>query len=595
MISNLLEILLDNIPYSVWLRSIDGEFLFANKHYADSLGLDKSNIIGKNLNELYPIDLANEYEGNYIEVINSGNPKLFTGYLDDIFLECYIAPIKINNKIEMFLGILQNQTSRKKYEDEIIKQKELLQTIIDTIPDCIFHKDIEGTYLHCNKAFAKEYYKTDKKEIIGKSDKDLEKIYIRETESKNKLSMINEIVKFDRQVIESNNEGCKKIKIKIDDDNAKYMESRKVPIFNKNGDVSSIVGVARDVTENVILENKLKKMSYTDKLTGLYNRAYFDEKIRKLNSQKYLPLSLIMGDVNGLKVVNDTLGHLQGDKLLIDISTVIKSSCRKKDLIFRWGGDEICIILPKTTAKEAELICDEIKENCKEKSDSIIPLSIALGTSTKNDIRKEIDKVLTEAEDKTYREKLLHGKSIKSFIIGSLQETLAQKHPQTEEHTDRVIKYAKRLGKRLNLSNDNLNKLILLATLHDIGKIGIPDEILSKPGVLDSEEFEIMKTHTGKGYRIAMLNPDIEHIAKGILTHHERYDGKGYPLGLKGEEIPFLARIICVVDAYDAMTSDRTYKNKISKNRAKKELIKCSGNQFDPHIVKVFLKEIEND
>lgn len=175
MISSLLEILLDNIPYSVWLRSIDGEFLFVNKYYADSLGLDKSNIIGKYLNELYPIDLANEYEGNYIEVINSGNPKLFTGYLDDIFLECYIAPIKISNKIEMFLGILQNQTNRKKYEDEIIKQKELLQTIIDTIPDCIFHKDIEGTYLHCNKAFAKEYYKTDKKEIIGKEIKILRK------------------------------------------------------------------------------------------------------------------------------------------------------------------------------------------------------------------------------------------------------------------------------------------------------------------------------------------------------------------------------------------------------------------------------------
>ncbi len=593
MINKLLEILLDNVPYSMWLRSIDGRFLFVNKYYADSLNLDKADVIGKTLQELYPKDLAIEYESNYEEVLQENKPKLFSGYQDDIFLECYLAPIKVDGNIEFFIGILQDQTERKKYEEEITKQKELLQTIIDTIPDCIFHKDINGKYLDCNVAFSNEYYKQDRKKIIGKSDREL-KSMLKADDLLNKNSIVDEIVKLDNKVIKNKKKECSKLKIKYNE-KTKYMESIKVPIINKKGDVSSIVGISRNVTDNVALEKKLKKMSYKDKLTGLYNRAYFDEKLKELDNNKDLPLSLIMGDVNGLKIVNDTIGHLKGDELLVSISKVIKNSCRKEDFVFRWGGDEICIILPKTTKEEAQNICNRIKNNCKEYSTGNIPLSISLGTSTKVDSTKDINEVLMEAEDKAYREKLIHGRDTRRFIMNSLQETLISKHPQTQEHADRVVKYANRLGKKLGLSNEELSELILLAKLHDIGKIGIPDNVLLKPGKLNDYEFNIMKTHSEKGYRIALSNPEIEQVAQGILTHHERYDGSGYPLGLKQNQIPYLARIICVVDAYDAMTNDRSYKNKISKKDAIKELIKYSGSQFDPEIVNAFLEEIVND
>ncbi|MEG0181423.1 MAG: diguanylate cyclase [Peptostreptococcaceae bacterium] len=594
MKDNLLEVLLDNIPYCLWLRSIDGKFIFVNKYYAETLNLDKDEILGKTLSDLYPKEMAHEYESNYKEVIKEKTAKVFSGYLEESFIECYIAPIKNNGNIEMFLGILQDYTPRKKYEEEIIKQKELLTTIINALPDCIFYKDINGKYIDCNSAFANAYYKKDKEYIIGKKDIEIENLLNEEIKDLNRTAMVNKIIAIDKEVMLNKEKKCSKIKIKYQNNDMKYMESVKVPLIDKRGDISGIVGVARNITKTVELENKLKKMSYTDKLTGLYNRAYFDEKLKVLNSEKYFPLSLIMGDVNGLKVVNDTIGHLKGDELLVDISNVIMRSCRKEDFVFRWGGDEICIILPNTTDKEAEDICNRIRINCKENESSVIPLSIALGSSTKVYNDKEIDEILTEAEDKVYREKLLHGRSIKSFIITSLQETLAQKHPQTEEHTNRVVKYAKRLGEKLNLPNHKLNELILLAKLHDIGKIGIPDEILLKPGKLTASEFDIMKTHTEKGYRIAISNPDIDHVAKSILTHHERYDGKGYPLGLKGDEIPFLARIICIVDSYDAMTNDRTYKTKISKQKAIKELINSSGTQFDPYIVKVFLEDLEN-
>lgn len=593
MINKLLEILLDNVPYSMWLRSIDGRFLFVNKYYADSLNLDKDAIVGKTLQELYPKDLALEYESNYEEVLRENKAKLFSGYQDDIFLECYLAPIKIDESVEFFIGILQDQTERKKYEEEITKQKELLQTIIDTIPDCIFHKDVNGKYLDCNIAFSNEYYKQDREKIIGKNDIELKSI-LKVDDLLNKNSIVDEIVKLDNKVIKNKKKECSKLKLKYNE-KTKYMESIKVPIIDKKGDVSSIVGISRNITDNVALEKKLKKMSYKDKLTGLYNRAYFDEKLKELDNNSHLPLSLIMGDVNGLKIVNDTIGHLKGDELLVAISRVIKNSCRKEDFVFRWGGDEICIILPKTTKQEAENICNRIKSNCKKYSTGNIPLSISLGMSTKVDSLKGINEVLIEAEDNAYREKLIHGKDSRRFIINSLQETLISKHPQTQEHADRVVKYANRLGKKLGLSNEELSELILLAKLHDIGKIGIPDDILLKPGKLDNHEFNIMKTHSERGYRIAMTNPEIEQVAQGILTHHERYDGNGYPLGLKQNQIPYLARIICVVDAYDAMTNDRSYKNKISKKDAIKELIKYSGSQFDPNIVNAFLEEIESD
>lgn len=589
MFDNLLEVLIDNIPYSVWLRNINGEFVFVNKYYADSLNLKKEEIIGKTLYDLYSDELAKEYEGNYDEVIKYNKPRLFSGYFKDVFLECYIAPIIKNENIEMFLGILQNQTDRKKYEEEIIRQRDLLEALIDTIPDCVSHKSIDGKYIDCNVAFAKEYYGKDKQSVLGKTDCEIIK------SSSANPNMINTILELDNKVVESKVKNSKTIKLLKDDNEFKYMESIKAPILNSKGDVCAIVGVARDVTSTVILKEKLKTMSYIDKLTGLYNRAYFDEKIDQFNDERYLPMSLIMGDVNGLKIVNDTIGHLKGDELLTKISEVIKKSCRKEDLIFRWGGDEICILMPNTTEAEAEEVCENIRQNCEKTPTDTIPLSIALGTSSKYNCDRDIDYVLKEAEDRVYRDKLINSRGGRSFMINSLQESLGQKHPETEEHTQRVVEYAKRLGNRLNLNKNQLNELILLATLHDIGKIGIPDNILLRPGKLNEEEFDVMKTHTEKGYRIAKSNPEIEPVAKCILAHHERYDGKGYPLGLKGEDIPLLARIICVVDSYDAMTSNRSYKSKISKYSAINELKRCSGTQFDPNIVNVFLKEIAND
>ena len=372
------------------------------------------------------------------------------------------------------------------------------------------------------------------------------------------------------------------------------MESIKTPVIDSNGEVWGIVGISRDITSKVLAERELKKLSYIDKLTGVYNRAYFDKKIEKLNNNKYLPISLIMGDVDGLKIVNDTLGHLQGDELLIQISNVLKKVCKKDNLIIRWGGDEFVILLTNTEYEKAKEICNKIKEACKKENYTSIPLSISLGCATKKNNYQSIEDILKEAEIEVYKQKLPSKQKSKNKFIESIQHALEQKSIDTKEHTNRVVKYAKRLAKKMNLDPEVTNDLILISTLHDIGKIGIPNNILSKPGKLDDIEFEVIKTHTEKGYRIAKSNYEIYHVAKSILSHHERWDGKGYPLGLKGEEIPYLARIVSILDSYDAMTSDRPYKEKMSNKKACEEIKRCSGTQFDPSLVEIFLEEFEN-
>ncbi len=595
MNSNLLEVLLDNIPYSVWLIGIDSRFIFVNKYYADTLNLSKKEIIGKSLRELFNKEMADEYIENYKLVTKEGKPKLFSGYAENLgypkgtFLECYLAPIKEEGEITCFLGILQDQSERKKNEEELINQKELLNTIVETIPDGIYHKNKDGKYLKCNDTLINEYYKKDREEIIGQDIKKIAKEICNKSDLFKEKSVINDLIAQDKSVISTKKKVKGKIRIKING-KIKYVESIKVPVIDNNGMITGIVGIVRDITENVILENRLKKMSYRDKLTGLYNRAYFDEKLEELNNEEFFPLSFVMGDLNGLKVINDAIGHLEGDKILKEISKVIKKSCRKDDLIFRWGGDEFCILLPKTTEAEAEAICNRIRKNCRLADETIIPLSIALGVSSKTNISKSIDEVLVEAEDKVYREKLVNEKYIRKNIVDALNKELFLRHGDIKDHINKVKKYAVELGKKMDLSENELKKLKMLAKLHDIGKVGIPEEILSKPGELTKEEYEIIKTHAEKGYRIAMFNPEFKKIAGCILAHHERYDGTGYPLGLKGDNIPLLARIINVVDSYDAMINKRIYRERLSIEEAKNELRKNSGTQFDPEIVDKFLE-----
>ena len=337
-------------------------------------------------------------------------------------------------------------------------------------------------------------------------------------------------------------------------------------------------------------EKEIQYLSLKDKLTGLHNRAYFEEEIKRLNTKRQLPLSIIMGDVNGLKLINDTFGPREGDRLLKKIAKIIKSCCREEDIVARWGGDEFSILLPKTTEEDSEEILNRIRDVCFKTGDQKIPVSISLGTSTKKNYNYDIKMTVKEAEDWMYRRKLLERKSISSSIISSLERTLQEKSYETEEHAVRLKEMALILGRSLKLTENKLNELILLSALHDIGKIAISDEILMKKGKLTRKEWGIVKRHPEIGYNITASSPQLAPIADVVLSHHEWWNGTGYPRGLKGEDIPLVSRIISIVDAYDVMTHDRAYRKAISKKDAAEELERCAGTQFDPKLVKIFIQ-----
>jgi diguanylate cyclase (GGDEF)-like protein/PAS domain S-box-containing protein len=361
------------------------------------------------------------------------------------------------------------------------------------------------------------------------------------------------------------------------------------PIENDTRDLIGFRGIILDITTRKEYEDKIKYLSFHDKLTGLYNRAYFEEELKRLNNKRKLPISIIIGDVNNLKMINDSFGHQQGDYLLRKIAGVLKSCFRKSDVISRWGGDEYSVILPNTTLEKGEEIIARIVKECQKKSTLTLPLSISIGIAAKNSMAENINGVVREAESKMYRNKLIDKQITGNSVIKSLEKALEQRKYETKEYRKSFIDCAAQFGKTLKLDRRQMKDLKLLAMICDIGKIAISEEIILKKGWLSETEWEEVKKHPEIGFRIARSSPELAHIADAILYHHEFWNGNGYPQKIKGEEIPLLSRIIHIVNAYQAMIHERPYRQAMSKEDAIAELIKGKGSQFDPELIDKFV------
>ncbi|NDL67160.1 sensor domain-containing diguanylate cyclase/phosphohydrolase [Anaerotalea alkaliphila] len=367
-------------------------------------------------------------------------------------------------------------------------------------------------------------------------------------------------------------------------------------VYSPQGEVEALEGLVIDITDRVRQEKEARFASRHDMLTGLYNRPYFEEIVEQADKPEQLPLSILIGDFNGLKLVNNALGHGEGDRLLGEVSRILLECCVPPGWVARTGGDEFSILLPRTDGEEAREVLRRIQEACagyngqRPAGTSVINLSLGYGTKTFwtesfRDIRKQ-------AEENLYKRKLLEQKSVYSATIASIQATMLERSQETKEHAGRLSKLCLRLGRRFGFSQTQMDDLELFCTLHDIGKIGVDDRILKKPGKLTEEEWVEMRRHPEIGWRIAVSIAELAPVAELILSHHERWDGKGYPRGLAGEDIPLLARILSVVDAYDAMTEDRVYRKALSREEALRELERNAGTQFDPAVVRALVDHV---
>lgn len=377
----------------------------------------------------------------------------------------------------------------------------------------------------------------------------------------------------------------------------RYYESWAFPIANTAGELELAGIFALDVTERKASEEQLKVLSLIDTLTGLYNRAFFERQIKELNNIAEYPISIISLDVDGLKIINDTMGHDKGDELLKGLAQILKATLRDSDMLSRVGGDEFIIILPKTERMAAEIILARIKNNIERYNikHTCLPLGVSFGLATAEHPQDDLNQILKKADQDMYHNKFFQKENSHSQIISSLLSALAERDYLTQGHAERLKAWAEKLSIRNNIESHLRAELALLSKVHDIGKVGVPDEILMKPGPLNVEEWEIMRQHCEKGYRIAVLSPDIIQIADLILKHHERWDGSGYPFGLKGEQIPIQCRILAVLDSYDNMVNDKPYRKARSLDEARKELVRCSGTEFDPDIVNLFIDMLNEE
>jgi diguanylate cyclase (GGDEF)-like protein/PAS domain S-box-containing protein len=368
------------------------------------------------------------------------------------------------------------------------------------------------------------------------------------------------------------------------------------PIKDSTGKVVNAVIQHEDITDRKKMEDELKNLATHDALTGLYNRAFFEEEMRLLSKERKVSTGILVIDIDGLKYINDAFGHQQGDRMLLAFSKILTRTFRPSDVVARIGGDEFGVLIRDVDEFKIWSITERLRSNLNVHNKSLkgnrSPINISLGYSIKNDNSKTVEQTFKEADDMLFRDKIPKREDVRRSILNVLRTTMLEKDFITEEHMERIRNTAVAFGDIVKLNPTEMKAFVLATELHDIGKVVIPDQVLSKMEALTPEEFEVIKKHPETGYRIAEATPETALIAEYILHSHERWDGKGYPQGLKGEEIPLISRMIFILDAYDAMTNDRHYRKALNKEEAILKLKKNAGTQFDPELVDIFVNGV---
>jgi diguanylate cyclase (GGDEF)-like protein len=477
------------------------------------------------------------------------------------------------------LGLaIQHQNNRLDAENTIKQQKILLQSSIDSPKAMeIYAVDKNYKYLTFNRFHQTEMFKYYGVEV---------------KEGMNFLTCIeNEVFrcKLKKEIDEAFLGRDHTVISEVEVAPGKFYESMYTTFYDNDKSVIGVTVFSHDVTARKKSEDVIRYLSYHDALTGLPNRRYFEDEMIKLDQDPNLSGTMVLLDINGLKIMNDAFGHHAGDRMLVKVSQIVQQSLPEPLRLMRTGGDEFMAFLEGVSEKETHEIIDKCKELLDKEQINGMLVSVSFGIEERVN-GDHTDNVIKRAEAKMYRNKLFEASSSRNESIRTILNTLHVKNRREEVHSTRVSNICQLIGKTLELRQEEINLLKLIGNLHDIGKIGIDEAILNKPGKLTEAEWNEIKRHPEIGYRILLTSSEYAEIAEDILSHHERWDGSGYPRGLKGKQIPFRARIIAIADAFDAMTAKRPYREPFDKEYAFNEIIKNAGTQFDPDIAVKFVE-----
>lgn len=580
------------IIYDKDLNPCDYVFKEVNSVFEKRTGLKREDIIGSRFFKSFCYVDENEFERlNYYakKAVTEGKQEfeLYYRVVNKWYRINLYSPR--NDYIMMyFIGI----TNEKNQMIEIENSRKRMENIIEGTNVGTWELNLEtGEYVY-NERWAEMlgYTLEELSPISNKTWRNL----VHPDDLKNQLAMVERF--FNKEIEFYDDE----YRMMHKDGSVVWVQDRgKIISFTKEGKPHIVCGTHTDITKRKNLEIEKKKkqeeilyLSYFDQLTGLYNRRYFENKLKEIDSVDNLPITLIMADVNGLKLVNDSFGHILGDELLKKAAEVLKNGCRNSDIVARLGGDEFIAILTKTNEIQAEQIIKRINSVASNEKVGAIDISISFGYETKTEMKENIQDILKNAEDYMYRHKLYESSSIRNKTIDLIMNTLYEKSNREMLHSKRVSEICESLAIRMKFDKHKVNQIKIAGLMHDIGKIGIDENILNKAEKLSDDEKKEIKRHPEIGYRILSSSNGFSEIAEYVLKHHERWDGTGYPGGFKGEEISIQSRIITIADAFDAMTSDRPYRKGMRLKDALAELKKYSGAQFDPYITEIFINMV---
>ena len=483
------------------------------------------------------------------------------------------------------VGLHTDISERRRMEDLLFLEKNRFQTTLLSIGEGVIATDEEGKITLMNRV-AEDLTGYTEKEAFGKPLEEIFKAFHEESrkpceDRASRVLASGEVIRLENSMILVSRDG-REIPI----------EESAAPIRDARGNLTGVVLVCSDVTERKRREREIKHLSSHDYLTGLFNRHYLEEKMTALDTEENLPLGLVVVDVNGLKLTNHAFGRKMGDRLLQITGDILQKATSPGEVVARMGGDEFIILLPRGGPRRAQEVMEKVRREASQVVLDSVIFSLAMGYAVKKREEEDLGEILVEAENAMCKEKLKYGKIMRSQTVERVLSHINIRYDREQIHSERVAEYSEALARALEYEESQVEMVKTAAVLHDIGKIMVPLELLNKEEPLSREEFDIIKRHPQTGYEILKSVEEYAGLAEYVLYHHERWDGRGYPEGLQGESIPRVSRIICVADAYEAMTAARPYQKAKSREEAMAEMERCAGTQFDPQLVTVFLGKV---
>ncbi len=508
-----------------------------------------------------------------VNILKARPHKLKSGEVR--WVDIYTHQRYTNHKLYNY-SISFDVTSEVTLQKKLKQEKNKIQATLDSIGHGVVNTDADGFITDIN-AKTLEILKTNSHELLGKH--------------------ISKIFKIKRLSDNSNINLKKLIPQKSD-----FKEAYEMQDFNKTWisvsftlniiqDEQVTLGYAfifEDITQERNYISRIEYLSFYDELTNLYNRHYLEYSYKGFEDQDNYPLSMIMSNIDNLQFTNDLFSYKTGDDVIRIVADTFKKVIANKGIIGRWHGDKFVAILPNTSHKETLKLMKNIKKHIQPLTQFNLYPTVSMGTQTFDATINLYDAVNFTAEDLTHR-KSSESLEFRENVIEKLLEILYENSNETESHSRRLEAICFALGYKISLEPRQMRMLEKLALLHDIGKSQIDSKILGKKGPLNDEEWTLVKKHPIYGFNIVSQIPELMMVAPLILSHHEHWDGSGYPYGLCGDDIPLESRILAIADAYDAMTHNRSYRKAMSIEQAKQELKEKSGIQFDPLLVEQFL------